>query len=133
MRRLIERVMAGSADKCSAAARLRRAPENFLSQEDISSVANGRRDFLRGSFLAAASTMVAGRALAEDAQKAGDEAILKLPPWSTSLGLPVAANPYGMPSKHESGLVRRQSPGLTQTGGSTVSFMPRQGMFGLMT
>ena len=113
--------------------RLRRAPEHFLTPEEIAAVSGGRRGFLRGSFLAAAAAMVGGSAAAEEAVRAGDDAILKLPPWSTSLGQPVAATPYGLPSKYESAMQRRQSPGLTQVAGSSVSFMPLQGMFGIIT
>lgn len=112
--------------------RVRPAPENFLSDEDIAAInKGGRRDFLRNAFVAA-SAALAAPAVAR-AQSAGDPAILELPPWSTSLGLPVAANPYGMPSKFERGLVRRESPGLTRVGGSSVAFTPLQGLFGIIT
>lgn len=118
-------------------ARLRRAPEDFLSPGDIAEISSGRRGFLRGSFLAAAAIAAGSvtetrRALATEAP-AGDDAILKLPPWSTNLGQPVAATPYGLPSKYETAMQRRQSPGLTQVAGSSVSFMPLQGMFGIIT
>ena len=118
-------------DRTGGGPRIRPAPESFLSAEEIAAVSAGRRDFLRGSFLAAAAALTAGPAAA--AENAGDDAILKLPPWSTSLGQPVAATPYGLPSKYETAMVRRQSPGLTQVAGSSVSFMPLQGMFGIIT
>jgi len=111
--------------------RVRPAPENFLTDEQIAAVKDGRRDFLRKAFLAASAAMAApavARAAAE-----GDPAILELPQWSTTLGLPVAANPYGMPSKYERGLQRRESPGLTRVGGSSVAFTPLQGLFGIIT
>jgi sulfane dehydrogenase subunit SoxC len=111
--------------------RVRPAPENFLTDEDIQSVKEGRRDFLRKAFIGASAAMVAP-AMARAAGE-GDPAILDLPPWSTSLGLPVAANPYGLPSKYERGLVRRESPGLTRVGGSSVAFTPLQGLFGIIT
>ena len=112
--------------------RVRPAPENFLSAEDIASVSkDGRRDFIRKAFVAASAAM-AVPAVAR-AQSAGDPAILELPPWTTSLGMPVAANPYGMPSQYERGLVRRESPGLTRVGGSSVAFTPLQGLFGIIT
>jgi sulfane dehydrogenase subunit SoxC len=112
--------------------RLRRAPENFLGPDEIAAVSAGRRGFLRGSFLAAAAAVTGGAAVAQE-KPAGEDAILKLPPWSTSLGQPVAATPYGLPSKYETAMQRRQSPGLTQVAGSSVSFMPLQGMFGIIT
>jgi len=112
--------------------RLRKAPENFLSAEQVASVSSGRRDFLRGSFLTAAAVLGAGRAVAAEAPQ-GEDVILKPQPWATTLGQPVAAAPYGMPSKYENALMRRQSPGLTQVAGAGVSFMPLQGMFGIIT
>ena len=111
--------------------RVRPAPENFLTDEDIQSVKEGRRDFLRKAFIGASAAMMAHAE--ERAAGAGAPAIKKLPPWSTSLGLPVAANPYGLPSKYERGLVRRESPGLTRVGGSSVAFTPLQGLFGIIT
>jgi hypothetical protein len=38
-----------------------------------------------------------------------------------------------MPSKYESQLVRRESPGLARVGGASVSFCPLQGLFGIIT
>ncbi len=112
------------------AGRIRRAPENFLTQAQIADVTKGRRDFLRKAFVTA-SAALAAPAMARAAQ--GESAILDLPPWSTSLGQPVATHPYGMPSQYERNLVRRESPGLTRVGGSSVSFAPLQGLFGIIT
>ncbi len=111
--------------------RVRPAPENFLTDEQIAAVKDGRRDFLRKAFLIASAAMAAP-AVARAAGE-GDPAILELPEWSKTLGLPVAANPYGMPSKYERGLQRRESPGLTRVGGSSVAFTPLQGLFGIIT
>ncbi|KAB2925906.1 MAG: sulfite dehydrogenase [Dechloromonas sp.] len=110
--------------------RVRPAPENFLTEEQIREVAAGRRNFLRRSLMAAGAAMAAPLAArAAD----GDPAILQLPEWSTTLGQPVAARPYGMPSKYESQLLRRESPGLARVGGASVSFCPLQGLFGIIT
>ena len=111
--------------------RVRPAPENFLTDEQIAAVKDGRRDFLRKAFLTASAAMAAP-AVARAAVE-GDPAILELPQWSTTLGLPVAANPYGLPSQYERGLQRRESPGLTRVGGSSVAFTPLQGLFGIIT
>ena len=108
--------------------RVHRAPENFLDAAQIAEVQAGRRDFLRGAFLAAAG-LAASRACAAEA---GDPAILNLPEHSKGLGQPVAARSYGLPSQHEK-LQRRESPGLTRVGGSSVSFAPLQGFFGIIT
>src|SRR5438477_12620971 len=109
--------------------RVLRAPESFLDQRQIGAVQSGRRDFLRHAFLAAAGT---GATVAL-AQTAGDPAILELPEHTRSLGQPVAARAYGLPSQYEKNLQRRESPGLTRVGGASVSFSPLQGLFGIIT
>ena len=111
--------------------RIRPAPENFLTHEQIAAVKDGRRDFLRTAFVAASAAMAAPAVVHAAVQ--GDPAILELPSWSTTLGMPVAANPYGLPSRYERALQRRESPGLTRVGGSSVSFTPLQGLFGIIT
>ncbi|HEY7651008.1 MAG TPA: sulfite dehydrogenase [Methylomirabilota bacterium] len=109
------------------------APQNFLTPGQVEHVGAGRREFLRGAFLAAAGTLAAAGPGVSRAQEAGDPAILRLPPHSTSLGLPVAARPYGSPSRYEANLQRRQSPGLTRVDAASVSFAPLQGFFGIIT
>ena len=119
--------------------RLKRAPENFVSAELATDVsANGsteaRRGFLRNSFLAA---MAAGASTASTLALAqgstGDPTILDKQAWQTTLGQPVAAKPYGVPSKYEANLQRRESPGLTRVSAASVSFAPLQGLFGIIT
>ena len=116
--------------------RINKAPESFLSPEQIREVQKGRRTFLRGAFASALSGAavagVAAPALAQAAFK-GDPNILELPEHSKGLGQPVTTNSYGMPSKWEKNLQRRESPGLTRVGGSSVSFCPLQGLFGIIT
>jgi sulfane dehydrogenase subunit SoxC len=107
---------------------IRRAPENFLSRDQIQEVRAGRRGFLSGAVAAAASAMVTGRALAAD-----DPEIINLPAHSKGLGQPVAARGYGLPSEWEKNLQRRESPGLTRVSQSSVSFCPLQGLFGIIT
>jgi sulfane dehydrogenase subunit SoxC len=114
--------------------RLRRAPEHFLDKTQIAEVQAGRRGFLRDAFLAAAAGVSSvGSAPALAAAAKGDPAILELPAHTRGLGQPVAANAYGLPSQHEKNLQRRQSPGLTRVGASSVSFAPLQGLFGIIT
>ena len=117
---------------------VRKAPENFLDRADIDAIqsqgTSGRRAFIRGAFAAALAGGVAARATGQPADVGdGDPAILKLPRHSTSLGQPVAAHPYGQPSKYEGNVQRRQSPGLTQTNQASVSFAPIQSLFGIVT
>src|SRR5258706_4382027 len=116
--------------KVALRGRLRRAPENFLDAREIAEVQGGRRGFLRNAFLAAAGMAGAPSALA---QSGGDPAILELPEHSKGLGQPVAARGYGGPSQYEKNLQRRESPGLTRVGASSVSFAPLQGLFGIIT
>ena len=119
--------------------RVRKAPENFIPGSGVGTVfaeaRAGRRDFIRNAFAAAASGVAASAAVAQGAAAAGDgdPAILKLPAHSTGLGQPVAAEGYGKPSKYETNVQRRTSPGLTQTRQASVSFAPLQSLFGIVT
>jgi sulfane dehydrogenase subunit SoxC len=123
----------------AAGGRLRPAPENFLDAGEIAAVQAGRREFLRGAFLAAAAAAAVApeqaraQPVASDPSSAGDAAILELPEHSRALGQPVAARAYGLPSQFEKNLQRRESPGLTRVGGASVSFAPLQGFFGIIT
>ena len=101
--------------------RLQPAPENFLSADLIDQIsAQGldasRRHFLRQSFVTASAALASGSGLAaaDHPGEVGEDAIIKLPQHSTTLGNPVAHVPYGLPSKHEVYLQRRESPGLTR-------------------
>ncbi|MHA7600846.1 sulfite dehydrogenase [Alicycliphilus sp. T452] len=120
-----------------ASGRVRKAPENFIQGDGVRTVfaegRAGRRDFIRNAFAAAASGMAAGAAVAQGATGDGDPAILQLPAHSTGLGQPVAAEGYGKPSKYETNVQRRTSPGLTQTRQASVSFAPLQSLFGIVT
>lgn len=117
------------------AGRLRKAPEGFLDRAGVAAVAEeargGRRGFIRGAFAAAAATLAAPVAQAQ--AQAGDPNILELPEHTRGLGQPVVTDGYGRPSKHEANVQRRQSPGLTQTRQSSVSFAPLQSLFGIVT
>jgi len=120
--------------------RLIKAPENFLSRGDVATVwaesKRGRRDFLRNAFAAAAAGVAVPAALAQGnpvPADGGDPNILTLPAHSVGLGQGVAAEGYGKPSKYESNVQRRQSPGLTQTTQASVSFAPLQSLFGIVT
>ncbi len=110
--------------------RIVRAPENFLSPQQLDGARHARRSFMGKALLMGAGITAAAKAAAVDE---GDPAILKLPEHSTSLGQPVAATGYGSPSKWEKNLQRRESPGLTRVRQSSVSFTPLQGLFGIIT
>jgi sulfane dehydrogenase subunit SoxC len=117
---------------------LSKAPENFIEPDGVRRVwteaREGRRQFLRQSFAAAmAGAAAAAQAADQVTGGDGDPAILELPAHSRGLGQPVATDGYGKPSKHEANVQRRISPGLTQTGQSSVSFAPLQSLFGIVT
>jgi len=125
----------------TSSGRLIKAPENFLNQDGIKAVFSeakkGRRDFIRNAFAAAAAGAAVPAAMAQGNPvpvEGGDVNILNLPAHSVGLGQGVAQNDgYGKPSQYESGVQRRQSPGLTQTTQSSVSFAPLQSLFGIVT
>lgn len=111
---------------------LRPAPESFLNAELVAGIsAHGvdeqRRGLLKGAFAAAVASITSAAAAESDPD------IVNVPEWSKMLGKPVAANPYGLPSKYEANIIRRQSPGLTQTDQASVAFTPLQSMFGMIT
>jgi sulfane dehydrogenase subunit SoxC len=123
-----------------SAGRLLPAPENFIPDSLLEEISDhgldaSRRDFLRKSFVAASATLASGAALAAPDHPAadGDVAILQPSVHATRLGYPVAHTPYGLPSKHEANLQRRESPGLTRKRESSISFTPLQGLFGIIT
>lgn len=129
--------MSASPFDPSTPGRLQRAPENFLDRAALAQVASetgqGRRDFIRGAFAAAAAGLAATGARAQASRGDGDPAILDLPEHSRALGQPVVTDGYGKPSRHEANVQRRQSPGLTQTRQASVSFAPLQSLFGIVT
>ncbi len=122
------------------AGRLIKAPENFIGPEGVravfSAAQDGRRSFVRGAFVAALAGAAAPAVLAQPnppPAQGGDPDILELPAHSKGLGQPVATDGYGKPSKYESNVQRRPSPGLTQTAQASVSFAPLQSLFGIVT
>ena len=118
---------------------LQKAPENFLSRDFASELTergmdDTRRGFLRNSFFGALAAGAAASGMSNSALASqGDPSILEKQPWQTTLGQPVAAKPYGMPSKYEANLQRRESPGLTRVSAASVAFTPLQGLFGMIT
>jgi len=119
--------------------RLIKAPENFIDADGVRTVfregKQGRRDFIRNAFAAAAAGAVATQAAATSNPDSGDgdPNILELPEHSRGLGRPVVSDGYGKPSKYEANVQRRNSPGLTQTTQASVSFAPLQSLFGIVT
>jgi sulfane dehydrogenase subunit SoxC len=106
-----------------------------------------RRGFLRHAALLAGAAAAPARAVPADAAApphgmppgASDDARFAAdlppnePPWSRTLGAPILASPYGVPSRYEANVRRRESPGLTRTPHSSVAFTPLQSLFGIIT
>ena len=88
-----------------------------------------RRGFLKRAVAGGAALAAGGRAAAQDDANLPPN----VPPWTRSLGAPVLASPYGVPSRHEASVRRRESPGLTRTPHSSVAFTPLQSLFGIIT
>lgn len=112
--------------------RITPGPVNFPPPTYTVGATAGRRGFLRKAVVlsgGAAVASIGSKALADN----DDPAILNLPPHSKTLGKPVAANAYGVPSQYEKNLQRRESPGLTRVAASSVAFSPLQGLFGIIT
>ena len=120
--------------------RVQKAPEHFLTRDGVKTVVaesrQGRRNFIRSAFAAAAAGAAAPMALAQGNPvpvDGGDPNILNLPEHAKALGQGVVTDGYGKPSKYEAHVQRRQSPGLTQTAQASVSFAPLQSLFGIIT
>lgn len=124
-------------DPKQTSGRLVKAPESFIDPAGVRKVfaeaKEGRRDFLRGAFAAAAAGVAAVGAARAATPAAGDPAILQLPEHTRGLGQAVVTDGYGKPSQWERNVQRRQSPGLTQTNQASVSFAPLQSLFGIVT
>ncbi len=114
----------------STPGRIRLAPENHLVTPP---------DPARRSFLRRAATVGTGALAATTAMRAlADDGLTKnlppnIPEWARTLGAPILASPYGVPSRYEANVKRRESPGLTRTPHSSVSFTPLQSLFGIIT
>jgi sulfane dehydrogenase subunit SoxC len=107
------------------------APENHVALPALPD----RRSFLRRAAALSGGALGAGATGSAVAQ--GGDLAKNLPPnvpdYSKTLGTPVLASPYGMPSKYEKNVQRRESPGLTRTPHSSVGFTPLQSLFGIIT
>ena len=118
--------------------RLRPAPEGFIPHEVVEHVQvhgldSTRRGFIRKSFLTALGATAGMGVMSRSLAAEGDPVILEKQVWQTTLGQPVASLPYGVPSKYEANLQRRESPGLTRVSAASVAFTPLQGLFGMIT
>ncbi len=108
----------------------RRRPSPRRNDGDAGDDVNtsARRAFLRAG-AAAAGGLLLGRTAATAAENS--------PPaetnWTRSIGPGVDDKPYGVPSKFERDVIRRDVPWLTATPQSSVSFTPLQNLQGIIT
>jgi sulfane dehydrogenase subunit SoxC len=106
--------------------RIRAAPEQPLTA--VTPTDRARRGFLRGA-AAALAAGAASRTIADSGKNLPPD----VPDWSRTLGAPILASPYGVPSVYAANTKRRESPGLTRTPFSSVAFTPLQNLFGIIT
>src|ERR1700716_413971 len=108
--------------------RVRPAPENHLTSPP---------DPVRRGVMRRVVALGGGARAARTAARAVDGVEKNLPPnvpeWSRTLGAPILASPYGVPSSYGANVKRRESPGLTRKPQSSVSFTPLQTLFGIIT
>ncbi|TQV63811.1 MAG: sulfite dehydrogenase [Halothiobacillaceae bacterium] len=99
-----------------------------VSGDEQAVASEARRSFLRKSVAVAGGAVmagtVAGRAAAEP---------LAIPPTNKMLGRGVVSVPYGMPSKFEAHVVRRNVEWLTPDTIASISFTPLQDLEGIIT
>jgi sulfane dehydrogenase subunit SoxC len=89
-----------------------------------------RRSFLKLGAAAAGAALLPGGERANAAEPSAPPAEAS---WSLSLGPGVVDRPYGLPSKFESDVIRRNVPWLTGGRESSVSFSPIQNLAGIIT
>jgi sulfane dehydrogenase subunit SoxC len=93
--------------------------------------------FSRRRLLSAAGLAGAGVALSRGASAAGaakpDPAITEVQDWQRYLGDGIDKRPYGMPSKFEKHVIRRDVSWLTASAESSVNFTPLHELDGIIT
>jgi sulfane dehydrogenase subunit SoxC len=97
-----------------------------MSDEHLNNAS--RRQFLSGAAAVGAGTLAAGTA-----QAAGDPLILETQEFAQGLGDGVDATPYGLPSKFEGDVVRRNVEWLTADTISSINFTPIHALDGTIT
>ncbi len=90
--------------------------------------APGRRRFLASAAGLTGATLLGGRAGADSKNLPPN-----VPEWTRVLGDGVATRPYGVPSKHEAHVIRRDVQWLTASRESSVSFTPLHELDGIIT
>ncbi len=97
-----------------------------------------RRRFLRAGAALGSAVVAGGMAdkiagAAEPVPVTASNLPPNVPAWSRVPGSPILENPYGVPVKYESQVMRAESAGLTRTPLSSVSFAPLDRLHGIIT
>lgn len=90
---------------------------------------DSRRNFLRKGVAMAGGAALTGAALGNSAKAEP----LPIPEWNKKLGRNVVDVPYGVPSKFEKHVVRRNVEWLTPDRTASISFTPVQDLHGIIT
>ncbi len=108
---------------------------NEHSQHDAENVSADRRNFFKKT-AALSATAIAGTSLlaGTEAGAAEDPNIMKTYPWGQQLGDPVTKNRYGLPSKYEHNVTRRNAK-LLSSGNwqASIAMCPIQDLHGIIT
>ncbi|MEW6766221.1 MAG: sulfite dehydrogenase [Pseudomonadota bacterium] len=99
-----------------------------VSGDEQAMASQARRSFLRKSVAVAGGAVLAGTAAGRAAAEP-----LAVPPTNKILGRGVVSVPYGMPSKFEAHVVRRNVEWLTPDTIASISFTPLQDLNGIIT
>jgi sulfane dehydrogenase subunit SoxC len=112
----------------------RRTPDSPEQPTDPAPPANrSRRAFIQRSALLGGYAVTAGGLGLSTGSVAATNLPPNVPSWMRTTGPGVTANPYGMPSRFEAHVVRRQVEWLTASPISSVSFTPLADLQGIIT
>lgn len=97
---------------------------------------NTRRRFLGSGLAASAGAAMAAAPIAATVANKAEAAagdVLEIPPSNKLLGRGVVTVPYGLPSKYEASVIRRNVEWLTPDRAASISFTPLQDLHGIIT
>lgn len=92
-----------------------------------------RRRFLGGASIAGAGAVLSAIPAVAGESAKPDPAITEIQDWNRYLGDGVDKRPYGMPSKFEKNVIRRDVSWLTASAESSVNFTPLHELDGIIT
>lgn len=97
------------------------------------SVSQSRRRFLSEGVGVSAGALLAGSSSVLASAESGVTGPLPIPPTNKTLGRGVVSVPYGLPSKYEAEVLRRNVDWLTPDRIASISFSPLQDLHGIIT